>query len=85
MPQIAFNNGGDLKKLIGCLIEDVRTEITNGDPALVLKLSNPGAEKDIGLRVISGVTFGRSGNVMLVNGSLTFHPFDIEKKDANNT
>uniref|UniRef100_A0A6M3JTV4 Uncharacterized protein n=1 Tax=viral metagenome TaxID=1070528 RepID=A0A6M3JTV4_9ZZZZ len=79
MAQITFEKPEDIRKLIGLKIEDIAAGLKSGNSIITLMLSNPGAESKVGLEIISHPEFGRSGNVVVCNGALTFHSFDIEK------
>ena len=77
MSQVTIKELNDLKKLEGFRIEDVK--VTMGpDAALLLRLSHPVAERQVMFKVVSGIKFGRTGNVMISNSTLTFGTEDVE-------
>lgn len=78
MPEVNLIKTEDFQKFIGWTVKECQV-ITNGaDPGLLLQLSHPAAECPVQLRILSGVTFGRSGNIMVVNAQLHFNVEDLK-------
>ena len=82
MPQLTLKDANDLQKLVGFKIEGLAV-IVGPDCTLQLRLSHPAAEKQVLLSVIASVSFGRSGNVMTSNGTLTFKSEDIDEEPSS--
>ncbi len=77
MSQATLKQVDDLGKLKSFRIEDISLMV-GPDAVVTLTLSHPAAEKQLRLKINSGVSFGRSGNVMVLNSTLTFGTEDID-------
>ena len=60
----------DLRKLVGWHIKDIAIITDSSDPIVKLTLSQIAADFLLQVEIKPVVTFGRSGNVFLVNASL---------------
>ncbi len=68
----------DLEKLKGWRIDGATLERQDVAPVLVLQMSHLAAECPVCLKIKPVVSFGRSGNVMLVTESLSLHIEDVK-------
>ena len=76
--ELVINKVEDIAKLEGWTIKGAAIQVTAGvDPVINFTLAHPAAEHDISLAVIATVSFGRSGNVMVVNALLAVHSEDV--------
>ena len=80
MSELVIKNLEDLKKLSGWTIEKAG-KVANATPACTigLLLSHPAAERKVVLKFWPTVTFGRAGNIMLVNESLKIEVLDTDE------
>jgi len=80
MAELNIKSVQDLSKLNGCRIENAQFSVNGVDPVITLDVSHPALIGKIArISFIGTVSFGRSGNVFLVNTGITIHTEDIIK------
>ncbi len=77
MSQVTLKSIEDLSKLKGFRIEEIGLAV-GPDCTAVMVLSHPAADRRIRLKVQSGVSYGRTGNVQICNSTLTFSTEDVD-------
>ena len=77
--ELIINKLEDLEKLKGWTIKEASFSLAAGgvDPVISFKLEHPAAECPVLFAVKAFPTFGRSGNIALVNASFNLHTEDV--------
>ncbi len=76
MSQLIINKPEDLAKLIGWTIDGVQVAV-GSNPVITLQIHHLAAEYPVKLHITGDVSFGRSGNVMIVNSIFTLKTEDV--------
>jgi copper homeostasis protein CutC len=74
--ELVIQSAEDLKKLQGWQIEAATYSVEGVDPSVRLKITHPAASCPVMVIIRPQVSFGRSGNIFLVNQALTIQTQD---------
>ncbi len=75
--ELSIKSPIDLQKIEGWTIQKVEL-LPGADAGFRIEITHPVAACPVNLIIMSGVQFGRSGNIVLCNGTLIFKTEDIK-------
>ena len=77
--ELSISKKEDLSKLEGWTIKGATFQADGSDPSIALRVEHPLAGCPVLLTIIGAVSFGRSGNIMIVNSVINFKTQDIKE------
>ncbi len=76
--ELSITKSEELSKLEGWTIKAASFQPNGADPSIALKLEHIAAQCPVLLTITGTVTFGRSGNIMIVNSMINFKTQDLK-------